>query len=349
MDGAASPVVASTEVAANARAAAAAKNLSRGSAAAATADAKFQARGASPGSADAPAASQATDANQESATPAAAGASATASMSAAFGALLVGGDTPPKTAASDAKPVYLGAQANDSQGADSSAAPVAGLAGAAVTPAAIAPVQPEANATLAAGAAALGATITADKHPQGSGDSVLQSASGADAAAGLSQLATVSSAGSASAAPAAAPTMQITSTVGSAEFSQGLSERVSWMVGNGVNSAKLQVNPPQLGPIELNIVVQGDHAQVSMATHSAVTRDALESTSPQLKEMLGAQGFGQVSVDISQRSFQDRSAYTPPSYAPAYSTAGDTVVSTAAVDAVAPASRATSGVLDAYA
>ena len=45
-----------------------------------------------------------------------------------------------------------------------------------------------------------------------------------------------------------------------------------------------------------------------MTSHSAVTRDALESSSPKLREMLGAQGFGQVSVDISQRSFQERSA-----------------------------------------
>jgi flagellar hook-length control protein FliK len=49
-----------------------------------------------------------------------------------------------------------------------------------------------------------------------------------------------------------------------------------------------------------------------MSTHSAVTREALESSLPKLREMLGAQGFGQVSVDISQRSFQERSAHPQP-------------------------------------
>jgi hypothetical protein len=37
----------------------------------------------------------------------------------------------------------------------------------------------------------------------------------------------------------------------------------------------------------------------------------LEASSPKLREMLGSQGFAQVSVDISQRSFQDRPAPAP--------------------------------------
>jgi flagellar hook-length control protein FliK len=85
-----------------------------------------------------------------------------------------------------------------------------------------------------------------------------------------------------------------------------------------------------------------------MITHSAVTRDALESSSPHLKDMLGAQGFGQVSVDISQRSFQDRSAYTP-QYERAPS--GDRTAAAAAVSSATGVAtpRTSSGVLDAYA
>jgi flagellar hook-length control protein FliK len=74
------------------------------------------------------------------------------------------------------------------------------------------------------------------------------------------------------------------------------------MVDTNLNGAKLQVNPAQLGPIDVRIAIQGGHAQVWLTSHSAVTRDALESSSQRLRDMLGAQGFGQVSVDISQRS-----------------------------------------------
>jgi len=135
--------------------------------------------------------------------------------------------------------------------------------------------------------------------------------------------------------------------VDSPEFAQGVSDRVSWMVGNNLNDAKLQVNPAQLGPIEVRIAVQGNQAQVWLTAHSAVTRDALESSSSKLREMLGAQGFAQVSVDISQRSFQERPSSTQ-SYdwrPPADRSASTAPVSSAATSV----SRISSGVLDAYA
>ncbi len=133
----------------------------------------------------------------------------------------------------------------------------------------------------------------------------------------------------------------------SPEFPQGVADRVSFAVDNNWTSTKLQVNPPQLGPIDLQIAVQGDHAQVMMSTHSAVTREALESSLPRLKEMLNSQGFTQVSVDISQRSFQDRAAPAP-LYAQA--PAGQSAASAASGPAAGVSSqRSSAGVLDAYA
>jgi flagellar hook-length control protein FliK len=184
------------------------------------------------------------------------------------------------------------------------------------------------------------------KPAHGGFDLAALTGSPSDAAAGLSQLNANASVGApADATPTAA--LRIHASVDSADFTQGLSDRVSWMVDNGVNGAKLQVNPPQLGPIELRISVQGDHAQVWMTTHSAVARDALDASSPKLREMLNAQGFGQVSVDISQRSFQDRSAYVPPYQREQAGVHGAAV--TAAPTINATTSRSSLGALDAYA
>jgi flagellar hook-length control protein FliK len=114
-----------------------------------------------------------------------------------------------------------------------------------------------------------------------------------------------------------------------------------------MNGAKLQVNPPQLGPIEVRIAVQGDHAQVWLTSHSAVTRDALEASSPKLREMLGAQGFGQVSVDISQRSFQERSSQAQPYDLTPAANRGASAASPSSAGASIP--RMSSGAVDAYA
>jgi flagellar hook-length control protein FliK len=76
-----------------------------------------------------------------------------------------------------------------------------------------------------------------------------------------------------------------------------------------------------------------------------VTRDALESSSSKLREMLGAQGFTQVNVDISQRSFQERSTYAQPyDWTPsANGSAASASVATAST------ARASNSLLDAYA
>jgi len=90
-------------------------------------------------------------------------------------------------------------------------------------------------------------------------------------------------------------------------FAQALSDKVAFMIDKDVGSAKLSINPPQLGPIEVHVEVSGDKAQIVLSTHSLITRDALEAATPRLREVLGANGFTQVSVDVSHRSFQERS------------------------------------------
>jgi flagellar hook-length control protein FliK len=216
-------------------------------------------------------------------------------------------------------------------------------------PLAISVARAAAAASAKAAAAAPGATTLADtsaadkRASGGSGDAPLSGMPG-DGMAGAAQLGAGTN-GVTDATPT--PTLKVSAGVDTPEFGQGLADRVSWMVDNNLNGAKLQVNPPQLGPIEVRIAVQGNHAQVWLTSHSAVTRDALESSSPKLREMLGAQGFGQVSVDISQRSFQERSAFSQPyQWTPSASPGS----STAAVQSTASSlPRLSSGAVDAYA
>jgi flagellar hook-length control protein FliK len=228
--------------------------------------------------------------------------------------------------------------ASDTSGNPPGAA-MQGIGMAAVAPAAVAAPAAASGTQAVSMTANVGA---ADKHARSApGDASAPGA--ADGAAGLTSL---------SATPATAtdvastPTLKVAARVDSPEFGQALGERVSWMVDKNLNGAKLQVNPPQLGPIEVRISLQGDHAQVWLTSHSAVTRDALESSSPKLREMLGAQGFGQVSVDISQRSFQERTAHSQPyEWAPAVNRNPAAAIASGGH----PSTRAPNGAVDAYA
>lgn len=242
---------------------------------------------------------------------------------------------------------------NSSSPTDGSATPATGSAAQGMGSSNGAPVPALAVSAAAAAAAKAGANApvvttfapagVADKRTSSSGDSSLPATSG-DSAAGAAQL-SVNTIGAADATPM--PNLKVNAGVGTPEFGQGLADRVSWMVDHNLNGAKLQVNPPQLGPIEVQIAVQGNHAQVWLTSHSALTRDALEASSPKLREMLGAQGFGQVSVDISQRSFQERSAHPQPyEWTPAANHGASTAT---ASTTAASLSRISNGVVDAYA
>lgn len=235
------------------------------------------------------------------------------------------------------------------QGAAVSSDPAAGAA-AAASLAAMAHVAAASTAAAATAATvvsiaqALAASTgagAADKHSRNnSPDSTLSGAS-TDGSVGAAQLLTSNT--STDGVPM--PTFKIAAGVDTAQFGQGVADRVSLMMDGNLTNAKLQVNPPALGPIEVRIALQGGHAQIWMSSHSALTRDALESSSSKLREMLGSQGFSQVSVDISHRSFQERSPQSQ-AYEAAPSIRADAPVSAQAPVSI---SRSASGLLDAYA
>ena len=229
-------------------------------------------------------------------------------------------------------------------GAAADGAPAAALAQAAAQASAAAisaAMSSAAAASAAQGVSATASTNAADKRTHGNGpDSTLSGASN-DGSVGAAQLLTSNTATDG----APTPTFKVAAGVDTAQFSQGVADRVSLMMDGNLTSAKLQVNPPALGPIEVRIALQGGHAQVSFSSHSAVTRDALESSSEKLREMLNSQGFSSVSVDISQRSFQERSPQSQ-AYESAPSIGADAPVLSQASQSI---SRSASGLLDAYA
>jgi hypothetical protein len=278
--------------------------------------------------------------------PAAPGADATAQAVAAAAAQ----DTSAPLTGSPSSDDMVSPDSGVEQGAAMLSDDAAGAAAAAASVAAMAHVA--AASTSAAATAATAASIAqalsasagagaADKRSRSNGpDSTLSGASN-DGSVGAAQL--LSSNTSTDNVPM--PTFKIAAGVDTAQFGQGVADRVSLMMDSNLTNAKLLVNPPALGPIEVRIALQGGHAQVWLSSHSALTRDALESSSEKLREMLGSQGFSQVSVDISQRSFQERSPQSQ-----AYETA-PSIGADSPVLAQAPVSisRSASGLLDAYA
>ena len=88
-------------------------------------------------------------------------------------------------------------------------------------------------------------------------------------------------------------------------WDQAMGERVVWMARSNIQQAQIQLNPRELGPIEIKISMQNDQTHVNFVAHHATTREAIEAALPRLREMLGEQGLNLGQADVSQHSFGD--------------------------------------------
>ncbi len=101
-------------------------------------------------------------------------------------------------------------------------------------------------------------------------------------------------------APAAAPAPSASHAVaeaavaarpGSAEFAPELGARLATFVRDGVEHARLELHPVELGPVTVQIQLDGANARVHLAAEQAPTRQALEQALPTLAGTLREAGL----------------------------------------------------------
>lgn len=118
-------------------------------------------------------------------------------------------------------------------------------------------------------------------------------------------------------------------------------DRLAWVASNRFSAATLQMNPPQLGPIEVRILLNGDQANVSFAAVQPQTREAIQQALPALATSFAAQGLslGQTSVGRENLQQGGGNGNGAGSGAPA----GTLVAESAGVDALTGGGGATRG------
>ena len=95
--------------------------------------------------------------------------------------------------------------------------------------------------------------------------------------------------------------LPLAATPGSPQFSHELGEHLLWLVREGVHEARLQLNPRDLGPIEVRLGVSDGAAQLSFSAQHAGTAAAVQQSLPQLREMLAQQGLQLGQAEVSQQ------------------------------------------------
>lgn len=81
-------------------------------------------------------------------------------------------------------------------------------------------------------------------------------------------------------------------------WSQQFGEKIVWLAKNDQQSAQININPPELGPVQITLNLSGGEAKVTFASPHMEVRQAIENSLPQLKEMLSSAGInlGQTNV-----------------------------------------------------
>jgi flagellar hook-length control protein FliK len=86
-----------------------------------------------------------------------------------------------------------------------------------------------------------------------------------------------------------------------------LSERTGWMVQHKLDTAEIQLDPPELGPITVKVQMQQDQLAVTFVSANPQVRDALEQSQQRLRDLLAEQGLtlSHSGVSDQERSQQD--------------------------------------------
>lgn len=136
-------------------------------------------------------------------------------------------------------------------------------------------------------------------------------------------------------------------------FPGDLAAEVKVMVEGGLQTAELHLNPTELGPIRIELSIDGQNADIAFAAAHGTTREGIEQAIPELREMLAEQGLslnhtgvssGQQEGFAQARDAQAQAAEARRAGAPAR---GEGAAEAAPVQPVAV--RAGRGLLDLYA
>lgn len=89
-------------------------------------------------------------------------------------------------------------------------------------------------------------------------------------------------------------------------WNQAIGQRVLWMVGNAQQSATLNLNPPELGPLQIVINVHNDKANTTFLSDRQEVRQALQDGMDNLREMMKEAGISLGQTNINDRSRQQQ-------------------------------------------
>jgi hypothetical protein len=136
-------------------------------------------------------------------------------------------------------------------------------------------------------------------------DSGQQSRQDGQNAAAASALAARSGQGAMASSATTGPTFaqQLQQQLAEPRWGQQVGERAIMMAQHGPRTAHIQLDPPELGAMQIRVHLQGqDQVSVSFTSANPAVRDALEQQLPRLREMFADQGLNLQDSSVSDEA-----------------------------------------------
>ena len=89
-------------------------------------------------------------------------------------------------------------------------------------------------------------------------------------------------------------------------WQEAFADRITISVQNRHSSVELQINPPNLGPVDIRLTMDGDHASLSFFSPHAPVREAIQSAMDHLTDALADAGISLGSVSVGAESQSGR-------------------------------------------
>ncbi len=106
----------------------------------------------------------------------------------------------------------------------------------------------------------------------------------------------------ASSAPTAPADATVATPLTSPDFAQAFAVQVSVLVQDGVQRAELHLNPADMGPVSVRIVVDGTQARIDFGADTLATRQAIAAGLPELASALRDAGMTLQGGGVSQHA-----------------------------------------------
>ncbi|MDH5545447.1 MAG: flagellar hook-length control protein FliK [Gammaproteobacteria bacterium] len=102
------------------------------------------------------------------------------------------------------------------------------------------------------------------------------------------------------------PSYVMNTPLESEEWGAVFSKRINFLVKNGVQTAELRLDPPEMGRVNIKIKMSQEHASIQFTAQHNNVREAIETAMPRLRDMLSESGLSLGNVDVSTQQFAQR-------------------------------------------